>query len=182
MSAGGATAAFGFLSRRRLLKLGLGAGALLVGGAGGLLALRGSAPEVEGLRVLGAQEHRTLAHLARTHLPPGGAFPEGADEAGLARAFDGWLADEPAANIADLRAALMLVELGPVLFDGRMRTFSNLSDGEREVHWRGWIESDLLLRRQASVAFRKFFSLVFFDRESVWPHIGYPGPSLQRTP
>jgi len=29
---------------------------------------------------------------------------------------------------------------------------------------------------------RKFFNLVYFDHEQVWPHIGYPGPSMKRTP
>jgi hypothetical protein len=37
-----------------------------------------------------------------------------------------------------------------------------------------------VLRRQVSIAMRKFFNLVFFDRPEVWPYIGYPGPSLQR--
>ena len=174
----GATDAFGFLSRRRLLKLGVGAAAVLAGGGAGLLALRGEAPPVEGLRALDAQQFRTLTHLARAHLPPGGVIPDGADEAGLARAFDGWLADEPAENLSDLRTALGLVELGPPLFDLRMTTFSNLPPEAQAEHWQGWLTSDLALRRQVGIAFRKFFSLVYFDRPSVWAHIGYPGPSM----
>src|SRR5690349_10304695 len=52
--------AFSFLRRRTLLKLSVGALALLGASAGGLVALRGGAPDVAGLRILSAQEYRTL--------------------------------------------------------------------------------------------------------------------------
>src|SRR5690606_3919952 len=90
---------FAFLSRRRLLKLGLGGGgALIAGGAGAWAWLRGGAPEVRGLRVLEPYEHRTLAAIVETLCPPG-SF-EGVDVAALdlPRVFDEYLAGEPAAN------------------------------------------------------------------------------------
>ena len=52
--------AFSVLSRRRLLKFGLGAGGAVVLGGGGLCTLRGAAPAVDGLRTLSAREDRTL--------------------------------------------------------------------------------------------------------------------------
>lgn len=178
----GGNGPFGFLSRRRFLKLGLlGGGAMLTAGGvgvGSLFALRGTAPEIEGLAILSAHEYRTLLNLARTHLPPGGAFDEGADDAELARAFDGFLADEPKENIRDLKLAITLIEFGPVVFGGSFSTFSNLSDEARLAHWKSWIESPRLLQRQAATAFRKFFSLVFYDRPAVWPAIHYPGPVM----
>lgn len=177
---GGRASAFGFLSRRAFLRAGLGtaAGASLALGLGatGLVALRGCAPDVPGLTILSAHQYRTLANLARVHLPRGGPFPEGAEDFDLARMFDGFLADEAPENIGNLKLALALVEVGPVLFEGRLATFSNLDEAEQLAHWRGWIESDDLVRRQAALAFRKFLSLVFYDQPRVWPHIGYPGP------
>ena len=178
----GGNGPFGFLSRRRFLKLGLmGGGTLLAiggGGVGGLLALRGRAPKVAGLRILSSHEYRTLTNLARTHLPRGGAFDQGGEDAELARAFDDFLADEPPENIRDLKLALTLIEFGPVVFGGSLSTFSNLDDGARLEHWKGWIVSPRLLQRQAATAFRKFMSLVFYDRPAVWPHIHYPGPVM----
>lgn len=168
------------LTRRRFLKWtlrGLAGTAALVGATGGsLLALRGCAPEVTGLLVLSDHAYRTLTSLAQVVLPTGGAFPEGADTFDMARLFDVYLADEPQKNIDDLSMALHLLEFGPVIYDLRLRTFSNLPEDERLAHFQGWMTSDSLTRRKVSVAFRKFLYLVFYDQPAVWPRLGYGGP------
>lgn len=172
---------FSFLSRRRFLKLGLVAGGTILGAGGaGILALRGRAPRVEGLRVLDAHEYRTLESLVAVMLPQTDAIPIDAAPMDLPRSFDGFLADEPEHNVKDLQKALLLIELGPLLFDKRLTTFSRLGAADRVEHWNAWAESDTLLRRQISIAMRKFLNLVYFDHEQVWPHIGYPGPSMKR--
>ncbi len=163
------------LSRRRLLRLSLAAGGFLLMGGAGLLALRGRAPRVGGLRALTDQEYRTLSQLARALFPEGGGFPVGASTVDLARAFDAFLADEPDWNREDLGRALFLLEYGPVVFERRLRTFSRLSPEERLAHFESWAEGGPL-RRQVATAFRKFLSLVFYDTPAVWPHIGYDGP------
>jgi hypothetical protein len=154
----------------------LGAGALALMGGGGLAALRGSAPHVRGLRCLSDHEHRTLEALARALLPQSGAFRVGARDVDLALAFDRYLADEPPFVRADLARGLLLLEFGPVVFEGRRITFSRLPEAERLAHFERWTRSELLLRRQVSLAFRKFLHLVFYDSPAVWPHIGYDGP------
>lgn len=172
---------FSFLSRRRFLKISLVAGGTVLGvGGGGLLALRGSAPRVEGLRVLDAHEYRTLQSLIEVMLPKTDAIPIDAAGMDLPRAFDDFLADEPTHNVKDLQKALVLIEFGPLVFDKKLTTFSRLDAAERTEHWNEWGVSANLLRRQVSIAMRKFFNLVYFDREDVWPYIGYPGPSLKR--
>ena len=181
MEPSGHTGPFSFLSRRRFLKIGLAAGGgVLALGAGGYFALRGRAPDVEGLRVLDAHNYQTLQALVEVMFPKTEAIPLDAKTMDLARAFDTYLADEPAQNIDDLKKALVLVEFGPLVFDRKLTTFSKLDPEARSVHWVEWGVSDDVVRRQVSVAMRKFFHLVYFDRPEVWPHIGYPGPSLQR--
>lgn len=171
---------FAFLTRRRVLGLGLaGVGAVALGGVG-LRVLIGSAPPVTGLSVLDPVEYRTLNLLAETLIPEGGPFEIGASKYDLAREFDGYLAGEPPPNVTRLQRALLLFELGPLLFEHRMTTFSALSREERLHHYQAWAGSETLLRRQVAIAFRKFLALVFYDKEEVWPHIGYPGPSLKR--
>ena len=173
---------FSFLSRRRFLKVGLVAGGAILGaGGGGLLALRGRAPKVEGLRILDAHEYRTLQSLVEVMLPNTDAIPVDAAQMDLPRAFDAFLADEPEHNVKDLQKALVLIEFGPLAFDKKLTTFSRLGVDERATHWSEWAVSDNLLRRQVSIAMRKFFNLVYFDHDEVWPHVGYPGPSMKRT-
>lgn len=170
---------FGFsvLSRRRWLRLTLGAGVAVAGGGAAVRWLRGP-PAPDGA-ALSPGELATAVALARALFPPGGAFPQGADDLDLGRAFGRFLADEPPWNQADLKRALFLLEVGPLLFERRMVRFSTLGSEEALSHVeRCWALSSSLLRRQVALAFRKFFALVFYDSESVWPAIGYPGPSL----
>jgi hypothetical protein len=178
----GALDGFSVLSRRRLLKVGLGAGGLLAAGSLGLWGLRGAAPPVAGLRLLTAHEYRTLSKLAEAVLPDGEVFPEGASSVDLARAFDGFLADEPPWNVDDLKRALFLLELGPVVFERRLATFSNLAAAERRAHFERWGTSASETRRQVAVAFRRFLFLVFYDQPPVWKHLGYDGPLIGAAP
>ena len=165
------------MRRRSLLKGALGAvGLVAFGGGAGLVALRGAAPRVEGLRCLTAWEHRTLTSLATALFPAGGAFPLGAAECDLARAFDGFLADEPVDRQSDLKTALLVFEYGPVLFEHRLVTFSNLSEPDRLAHYEAWQTSDDPVRRQVAVGLRKFLAVVFYDRPEAWPSIGYALP------
>ena len=171
---------FAFLGRRRFLKLGLIGGGAAAGALGGSYAwLRGGAPAVAGLKVLSATDHRVLSAIGDTILPGGGSFEPGAVSLALPQAFDLYLADEPEQNISDLRSALTLLDFGPLLYERRFTTFSRLSAAERTTHFASWMHSDDLLRRKVALAFRKFFYLVFYDQPDVWPHIGYPGPSMR---
>jgi len=164
---------FSVLTRRRFLKA-LGAGGLLVAGsAGWLAALRGCAPSVARLACLSNQEYRTLAALAVALFPEGGAFAAGAASRDLARTFDAYLADEDDDRQSDLKRALLLLEYGPLIYDRRAVTFSNLPAEERLAHFESWATSGELLRRQIALAFRKFLSLVFYDDETVWAQVGY---------
>ncbi len=164
---------FEFIARRRFLKWALGAGGLALSGAGAAyLSLLGVARDAGPLRVLTDAEHRTLRSLVTTICGPE------ADEQreSVADAFDAFLADEPPNIISDLKSALTWIELGPVIYDRRWASFSDLSQARREDHFTSWMESDDLTRRKVATAFRKFVNLVTYDTPDVWPRIAYPGP------
>ncbi len=169
-----ATEGFAVIRRRRFLKWGLGAGAAIAGGGAlSYASLFGIAPNAGPLRVLSDREHRTLRNLVTTIAGPL-AQRERAD---IADAFDAFLADEPPNIVEDLKGALVWIELGPVLYDRRWASFSQLRQGARERHFRGWMESDDLVRRQVATAFRKFVNIVCYDTPASWPRIRYPGPA-----
>lgn len=160
-------------TRRRVLKGAIALASIAAGGVGGLVALRGCAPSVDGLKCLSDHEYRTLTALATALFPVGGAFEPGAATFDLARAFDGFLADEAEDRRGDLKKAMTLLEYGPLVYDKRVVTFSHLSAEDRLAHFERWAESDDLVRRQVAVALRRFLSVSFYDRLEVWPHIGY---------
>jgi hypothetical protein len=168
------------VTRRRFLVLGGAAAALATSTVASLGWLRGAVPDVAGLKVLSAQQYHTLATVARTHIPRGGAFPEGAEDFDLARLFDGYLADQPAADQRDAGLALHLIEFGPVLFDGHAATFSHLTPDEQLVHWSAWGTATQQTRREIFWSFSRFLGLTFYDQEAIWPHIDYAGPSFAR--
>ncbi len=168
------------VSRRRFLVLSASATALAASAVGGLGWLRGSAPNVDGLRVLSDQQYRTFAAIARTHIPQGGAFAEGAVDFDLARMFDGYLADQPSADQRDAGMAIHLVEFGPLLFDHGAVTFSNLTPEQQLAHWSGWGTAGEQMRREVFWSFSRFLGLTFYDHEAVWPHLNYAGPSFAR--
>jgi len=156
------------LSRRRALQLGV-----VVALGGGALAVRGYAPSVAGLRHLSDHQYRTLTALATALFPDGGAFAAGAASADLARTFDRFLDGEPDDRRSDLLHALTLLEYGPVVFERRLKTFSDLDEAERLRDFERWTTSDSPTRRKVALAFRKFLSVVFYDRPELWPDIGY---------
>ncbi len=167
------------VTRRSLLRGGLiTTGALATGGASACLWLRGCAPEVAGLRVLDAHHYATLERLVDTLFSPGASFGVDVAALDLPRAFDGYLADEPEDVVSDLKSALILLEVGPVI-DGRSaQPFSRMSREGREAFFRAWMGGDDLTKRKITVALRKFFNLSLYDRPEMWRHIGYPGPAL----
>jgi len=165
------------VNRRKFLARVVGwTGLAALVGAGGLVAIRGPAPPVAGLRSLTSQEHRTFEALVDALFPGGGAFPLGARGLDLGRTFDAFLADEDDDKQEDLHAALLLLEFGPLLFDHRLVTFSNMKPDDRLAFFESWSTSSDLVRRQIATALRKFASIVFYDRPEVWPEIGYALP------
>jgi len=168
--------AFARLTRRRAFKLLLAApGGLLALGGAGAIWLRGCPPDVTGLSLLSDREARTLEAIASVLFPPVEGFDAGLARGDLARAFDGFLADEPAENVSGLRRALLLMEAGPLVYDHGITPFSRLPAAQRQAHFESWMTSDELLRRVVAAAFRRFLSLVVYDRPETWAYLGYRG-------
>ena len=179
----GRAGAFARLTRRRAFKLLIAApGGLFALGGAGALWLRGCPPDVSGLDVIGDRAARTLEALAELLFPPVPGFDPGLAPGDLARAFDHFLAGEPEENVTGSRRALLLLEAGPLIYDHGATPFSRLGVSARQAHFESWMASDELLRRIVATAFRRFLSIVVYDRPEVWPYLGYRGTLRHPVP
>lgn len=169
------------LTRRRFL--GFTAGALAAaGGVGSIALFRGCAPTPDGLRILDGHQFQTARAMAEAMFPAAAAEEDAPGEA-LARALDGWLADEPDWVQSQIGRALLLFEFGPAIFDRGLRPFHVMTTDERRSFLGRCARGEDVLRRKAIVALRRFFALVHYDHPARWPEIGYDGPrSMRRQP
>lgn len=164
------------LSRRRLLKTGLG-GALLLA-AGAVLptgCARYSATE-RSLRFLTRKEYAIVTQAAVRIL---GLSDDLRDS--LGGFIDGLLADLPPTSQGQARLMLRVVEHGTHLFDLKARRFTRLSPLEQDAYLRGWMESTLGARRVIFRALKTLAALGYYAQTTSFASVGYDGPWLGRV-
>lgn len=166
------------ISRRTLLRSGVGGGFLLLAGGAGLALLPSrirtpSAP----LRVLDERSFSVLAAIADRMLPPRPGFPRPADLR-LAERIDAFLAEGDPAVAADFRRALLLVESGlaGLLLEGRPLPFTRLSSEQQDRVLDAWRTSAWSFRRMVYRAIHGLCMAVYFTCPETFAATGYPGP------
>lgn len=167
-------------SRRKLLKTGL-VGALVVGGAGSLLALqkpRGRPLPPEGLRVLDADEFAILTAVADRICPALGEGAPGASALSVALAADRLFERAPKDAQDGIKMVLRVFDnaLAGALFGERVRSFSELSPERQDRELAHWRNSRIGFRRTVFHALNTLVGSIYFGDERTWPRIGYPGP------
>ena len=166
------------MQRRTLLKLGIGASAVLaIAGAGVALLQPGLR---EGPLNDGAIE--VMRAVARAVLD--GALPndpqlqERALQAHLAR-LEAAVAAFPAATRAELSQLLGLLASAPGrrMLAGLSDPWSHATVAELQQAMQSMRLSRLSLRQQAYHALRDLTNAAYFSDPSAWTHMGYPGPT-----
>lgn len=140
------------------------------GGAGSALDL----PELEFLR---PGEFATLAALADSLIPQGGAFGLGARDVGLARRIDSYLPTLDPAVANGFRGALAYVESQAPALAGEPAPFSALGDRERENVLEAMLRQPGL-SRAVFIAMKYFCVVHFYTVDETWEFTGYDGPML----
>ena len=174
--------------RRRFVRLGLG-GALLLS-AGGVLAYQSSGYEVprsvaDGLYALSAKEYRIVEAIAsrmlRADEPGDGeeAYPS-PEELGVAASIDVFVARLDAANRADLRRLLHVVEHVMPWGAGFASRFTRLSGAEQDRVLEAMETSPIGLLRGAFNALKALCAMGFFSHPLTWGPLGYDGPLVAR--
>ena len=132
------------------------------------------------LHVLDPDEWSLLEVVADTFVPRGGAFELGARDVDLARHIDTHLADESAEVQRGLSSALLLVEWGSPLANGRVARFSRLGPDERAACIDALCQSRIGLLRDVYAGLKQLCFFSFYAIDAVWPAVGYDGPWLGR--
>lgn len=165
------------MQRRRLLKLGIGAAAVLAIAGGGLALLR---PGLERGRLAPAGRE-VFAAVARAVLdgvlPAEASARAAALQAHLQR-LDDTIAGFPAATQAELSQLLGLLgsAAGRIAFAGLRPTWADAGVAELQEALQGLRTASLALRQQAYHALRDLTNAAYFADASAWPAMGYAGP------
>jgi hypothetical protein len=166
------------MQRRTLLKLGLGATAILVAAGGGVALLN---PALSHGRL--SEAGRSVMHaVARAVLD--GALPTSADDrekalqAHLAR-LEAAIAAFPPPVQAELSQLLTLLATAPgrVALAGLTSPWPQASVAQVQGALQGMRLSSLALKQQAYHALRDLTNAAYFSDPSAWPRMGYPGPT-----
>ena len=170
------------VSRRGFLKAGAASVAALVGaGSAAAWLARGDDAAVIGderPEVLSRRELATLMALADRVVMPSAGGPSARDTR-TARRIDRELAFSDGRLTADVRAALAVIEYGPVL-DFRLRRFTRLGPEEQDAYLAACASSLWHLRRNAFNGLRFLTLFFYYTDDRTWRGVGYAGPMVDR--
>ncbi|WP_341893034.1 hypothetical protein [Variovorax sp. YR752] len=166
------------MQRRTLLKLGLGATALLTIAGGSVVLLRPALTDGR-LRDGPREVMRSVAlGVLDGVLPPGTSARGAALDAHLSR-LEAAIAAFPAPVRAELSQLLALLSAPPgrLALAGLSSGWPEASVAQVQAALQGMRVSSLALKQQAYHALRDLTNAAYFSDPSAWSHLGYPGPS-----
>lgn len=172
------------ISRRQLLRYGLGGSAiLLLGGVGLALQPGRERRPAGGLQALDPRAFSILAAAVDRMIPPREGFPSPAS-LGTAERIDAFLATCHPSVQKEFRQALHAFENGLVglVFEGRTRAFTSLPPDAQDRSLRAWRESPWTFRRTVYQAIHGLAMAVYYSSPETYAAVGYPGPPLLRPP
>ena len=166
------------LSRRQLLKLGMGA-SLLLGSAGLAATLSGCSPSqpAGSFDVLRESDLEVLRALVPALVGEHPALNAATVESTLRQLDSSLLHSSPQVqkDLHDLLGMLSLCLLrGPLT--GIWGSWSNASAQQIETFLQGWRDSRVQLLRQGYVALSQLLLMAWYAQPMSWAETGYPGP------
>lgn len=165
------------MKRRTLMKLGIGAAAVLALAGGGLALLRPG--WVDGR--FSADANIVMRAVARGVLDgnlPADAVEREAALHGHMQRLAATIAGLPAATQGELSQLLALLASAPgrTLLAGLHTPWADASVEQLSTSLQDMLTSSLALRQQAFHALRDLTNAAYFSDRGTWPMLGYPGP------
>jgi hypothetical protein len=124
------------------------------------------------------KELAVLTAFAARVITPAESAPTATD-ARIARRVDRELVFSDGRLTGDVRAALALIEHGPVL-DLRFRRFTRLPPEEQDAYLAACARSSWSLRRNAFAGLRFLCLFLYYSDDRTWRSIGYGGVMVDR--
>jgi hypothetical protein len=128
--------------------------------------------------VLSRRELAILAALADRVIVAADGAPT-AREARTARRIDRELAFNDGTLVADVRAALTMIEYGPLL-DLHPHRFTGLDPAAQDAYLQACADSGWTLRRNAFGGLRFLCLFFYYTDDRTWRAVGYGGPMVDR--
>jgi hypothetical protein len=167
------------LTRRRLLKAGLGFGALALVAGGGARWLVSDRPTSVGRKALSSREERVVAAIAEAHFPPGNPLGVSVLDVDVVSGADAYIAGLLPQENRLLRALLTAFDQWPRVTLQSTATFSSLPLADRVSELRAFEDSPITERRLIAALFRALIGMPFFEDPRALASIGFaPGCSL----
>lgn len=166
------------LTRRTMLRAGLGAASMAALGGAALALQTGDLPAPpSALQVLDAHAHAVVAAVAATLLPTGPGRPDPL-ALGIPALVDGHMATMHPADQAELIQGILLLDnaLVGLMMDGRPRTFTACDPQTRRATLEAWRTSRVEVRRVVYKALRGLIVAAYWGHPELYLAAGYPGP------
>jgi hypothetical protein len=160
-------------SRRRLLRLGLGAGVVVAGAIGlGAWGLLRHQPARPGLKVLSEGEAAVVVAVADAYFPPGNPFGRAAVDLDVAGVLDAYLFELFPRERRGIRTLLRGLEAWPrlTLMAG---PFSTASLPERQAVLQAFDDSAIAERRMLGALLRQLCCMAMFEDARLLAGIGH---------
>ncbi len=161
------------LTRRTLLKAGIGFGVVAVAAGGGARWLVSDRPSAPGRVALSAREAGVVQALAEAHFPPGNVLGVSAADVDVVDGADRYVASLLPEDRRLLRALLTAFDQWPRVSLSSTSTFSALPVDERVRELAAFEGSPRLERRLIASLLRTLVGMPFFEDERALAAVGH---------
>ncbi|MFO8058896.1 MAG: hypothetical protein R6V10_16545 [bacterium] len=126
-----------------------------------------------GAPVAGPYLGRIIEELSLALVPDGGELAVSVYDTGSFNFIGRYLRDSDAGARRGIKALLVLFDLLPFLFIGRLRRFVNLAPAEKELYLADWEASRIYYRRMVLVLLKTIVGMGYYNDKKVLSEIGY---------
>lgn len=133
-----------------------------------------------GLRIFSERQAEVLTAVVERMVDSGDPSMPAVRQTRAIEIIDWTLTHTDEAVQSQLGWLLTLFQYGPLLFDGRLSSFTSLSPEDKDDYIRGWASSRFETRRLAFRALKNLSMLGYYADDATWRGIHYDGPWAPR--